>query len=261
VRVLVTNDDGVEAPGIRALAGAIHAAGHDVVVVAPSGERSGSGAATGRLHRAGPIAWTTVEWHELPGVPVNSVDTTPAGAVYAGLLGAFGPRPDVVASGVNRGLNYGHLALHSGTIGAGLTACALGTPAVAASISWNDDHQHWETAAALAARALDWATGLESPAVVNLNVANVPPDELVGVVAATPAPYTERWTATTRPGELVLTYEGRETPPPEGVIGWTDIRAVEAGMAAVTVLTGIGSADATAAAAALARPDGPQLTP
>jgi 5'/3'-nucleotidase len=247
VRVLVTNDDGVESPGIRALARAVNAAGHEVVVVAPSGERSGSGAATGRLHRSGPIPWTVVEWHDLPGLPVHAVETTPAGAVYAAVFGAFGPRPDVVVAGVNPGLNYGHLALHSGTVGAGLTACLLGIPAVAASISWDGDHQHWDTAATLAARALEWAVGLAVPAVVNVNVANIPPEEVVGVAATVPAPYGERWTARTRPGELLMTYEGRE-PTPDTM---TDVRAIELGMAAITVLTGLGCADATAVAARL----------
>ena len=74
VRVLITNDDGVEAPGLHALGRADPPAGHDVIVVAPSGERSGSGAAIGRLHRAGPHACTEVRWPELPGVPVYAID-------------------------------------------------------------------------------------------------------------------------------------------------------------------------------------------
>ena len=128
VRVLITNDDGVEAPGLHALALAVHRAGHDVMVVAPSGERSGSGAAIGRLHRGGPHACTEVSWPELPGVPVYAIDVPPAATVYAGALGAFGPRPDAVASGINPGMNYGHLVLHSGTVGAALTAAVDRNP-------------------------------------------------------------------------------------------------------------------------------------
>jgi 5'-nucleotidase len=150
VRILVTNDDGVEAPGLRALARALVAAGHDVVVAAPDGERSGAGAGIGRLHRSGPIQRTVVEWPDLPGVAVHALATLPATAVYAGGLGAFGPPPELVASGVNKGLNTGHLVLHSGTVGAALTAAVLGLSAVAVSVAWGET-EHWDTAAGYAA--------------------------------------------------------------------------------------------------------------
>ena len=155
MRILVTNDDGVESPGIQALAAALAAAGHDLLVVAPSGERSGSGAAIGRLHRSGPMACTDVEWPHLPGVTVHAIDAPPAAAVYAGLLGAFGPGPDVVASGINPGANTGHLVLHSGTVGAALTAAALGVPALAVSIAWGETFE-WSTAATIGAAAIAW---------------------------------------------------------------------------------------------------------
>ena len=93
MRVLVTNDDGVESPGLHALASAIAREGHDVVVVAPSGERSGSGAAIGRLHRSGPIAWTAVEWPDVPNVGINALDVPPA--VFDALRRALRTRPDV----------------------------------------------------------------------------------------------------------------------------------------------------------------------
>jgi 5'-nucleotidase len=237
VRVLVTNDDGVESPGVHALTVAIAALGHDVVVVAPSGERSGSGAAIGRLHRGGPVSWTEVDWPDLPEVAVHSVDLPPAAAVYAGCLGAFGPKPDVVASGVNPGLNYGHLVLHSGTVGAALTASVLGVPAVAVSVAWGE-HSEFATAATLAARALDWVAAPEHPPrVVNLNVPNVPLAEVRGVREAGPASFNEDWKAETRPGELALEYVGRiRDVEPD-----TDLAWVHDGYAAVTVLTGIGS--------------------
>jgi 5'-nucleotidase len=248
----VTNDDGVEGPGLRALARAIHAAGHEVVVVAPSGERSGSGAAIGRLHRSGPVAWTEVVWPELPDVAVHSVDVPPAGAVYAGCLGAFGAPPDVVASGVNPGLNHGHLVLHSGTVGAALTAETLGIPAIAVSIAW-DEHPLWDSAAELAARAITWAGGRHTePIVVNLSVPNLPPDEILGIRAARLGGFDEHWTTTTRPGELVLEYVGhRGEPEPD-----TDLAAVRAGYAAVTILSGITGRDDHDIAEALERAHG-----
>ncbi|MGH9027027.1 MAG: 5'/3'-nucleotidase SurE, partial [Acidimicrobiia bacterium] len=94
MRILVTNDDGVESPGIVALAAALSATEHDVQVVAPSGERSGSSAAVGTLHRLAPLAVTPVSWPDLPSVPVFTVDAPPAMIVYAGCLGGFGEPPD-----------------------------------------------------------------------------------------------------------------------------------------------------------------------
>jgi 5'-nucleotidase len=248
MRVLVTNDDGVEAPGLHALTCALVRAGHDVVVVAPSGERSGSGAAIGRLHRAGPIAWTQVEWPDLPGVPVHALDVPPAAAVYAGCVGAFGPPPDAVASGVNPGLNYGHLVLHSGTVGAALTASVLACSAIAVSVAWGEDH-HWDTAAALAADAVEWVgTQAGAPMVVNLNVPNVELTEVRGVRSARLNPFNERWKASTSPGELHLEYDGHLGPPAPD----SDLAIVRSGCAAVTLLDGITPVPGTADSAARA---------
>lgn len=251
VRVLVTNDDGVEAPGLHALTIALHAAGHDVFVVAPSGERSGSGAAIGRLHRAGPIAWKAVQWPDLPDVAVHSVDVPPAAAVYAGAFGAFGAAPDVVASGVNPGLNYGHLVLHSGTVGAALTASVIGIPAVAVSIGWSDDEQLWPTAATLAAAAVVWLGTVDDAPVLNLNVPNLPLHDLRGVKPARIGSFNERWSAKAAGGELLLEYEGHaHDPEPD-----TDLAIVHSGYAAVSILTSIATESRSADGAASAMTD------
>jgi 5'-nucleotidase len=247
VRVLITNDDGVEAPGLHALAVAVHDAGHDVIVVAPSGERSGSGAAIGRLHRAGPLACTQVEWAELPTVPVYAIDATPAAAVYAGLLGAFGPRPDAVASGINPGANTGHLVLHSGTVGAALTAAAVGVPAIAVSIAWGEDH-HWATAAAFAPAALIWVSAGDAARVCNVNAPNVPLAEVRGVRDTALAPFDESWKTDARPGEVVLEYVGRQHEPTPG----SDLAAVHDGYVSVTTLVGFVPASADGAAESIA---------
>lgn len=247
MRVLVTNDDGVEAPGLHALAEAIVGAGHDVYVVAPSGQCSGTGASIGRLHRAGPIECTDVTWPTLPGVPVHALDATPAAAVYAGVLGAFGPAPDVVASGINPGANCGHLVLHSGTVGAALTAAVMGIPAVSVSQAWGAE-QHWATAAALVPAALTWVRASDgAPRVCSLNVPNVALAELRGVREATLAPFAEDWRACTRPGEVLLEYVGRVGEPPPG----SDVALVHAGYVAVTTLTGITASSVPGAAACL----------
>jgi len=245
--VLITNDDGVEAPGLHALTEAVAAAGHEVIVVAPSGERSGSGAAIGRLHRAGPLACTQVEWADLPGIPVYAIDAPPAAAVYAGLLGAFGPRPDAVASGINPGANTGHLVLHSGTVGAALTAAAVGVPALAVSVAWGEQHQ-WATAAAFAPAALEWVIAGRGARVCNLNAPNLPLDEVKGVRETVLAPFDENWKTDARPGEVVLEYVGREHEPAPG----SDLEAVHTGYVSVTTLLGILPTDADGAAQAIA---------
>jgi 5'-nucleotidase len=125
VRILVTNDDGVDAPGIKALAAALVADGHDVTVVAPSGDRSGSGAAIGKLFGTEPPEVVRHVWADLPGVPVHALDAPPATVVLGATLGAWGDPPDLVASGINPGANTGHLVIHSGTVGAALTAAGL----------------------------------------------------------------------------------------------------------------------------------------
>jgi 5'-nucleotidase len=251
MRVLVTNDDGVEAPGLHALTSAIARAGHDVVVVAPSGERSGSGAAIGRLHRTGPIAWTEVEWPDLPNVPVHALDVPPAAAVYAGCVGAFGAAPDVIASGVNPGLNYGHLVLHSGTVGAALTASALGVSGVAVSIAWGEE-QLWDSAATIAADMIEWvATQAGAPMVANVNVPNLPLDQIRGVRDARLCPFNEKWDASTERGELHLEYVGHAGDPDDD----TDFALVKSGYCAITLLDGVATVPggATTAASAIAQ--------
>ena len=90
LRVLVTNDDGVAAPGLVALAAGMVAAGHDVVVAAPSRDHSGSGAGIGPLGAGAGIEVARVEIPGIEGTPSFSVDGPPALAVMAARLGAFG---------------------------------------------------------------------------------------------------------------------------------------------------------------------------
>src|SRR4051794_35335379 len=126
MRVLVTNDDGVTAPGIRHLALAVAEAGHEVVVAAPLTDMSGSGAALGRLHIDDHIDVEAHRLEGLEGVACYGVDGPPALAVLASRLGGFGEPCDVVLSGINPGANTGRATLHSGTVGAALTAANFG---------------------------------------------------------------------------------------------------------------------------------------
>jgi 5'-nucleotidase len=235
-RVLVTNDDGVASAGLAALARVLVDAGHDVVIAAPLDDRSGSGAAIGPMHLNEHIIVEPVEIPGLGGVPAYGVDGPPALAVMAGRLGAFGEPPALVASGINPGCNTGRTVLHSGTVGAALTAANFGISGLAVSIDAGEEYHH-ETAAALAAVMVDWLTGAPARTVVNLNVPNLAMADLRGVRAARLAPFgTVRASVVEhRKGRLQL--EMRAT----GVelAADTDTALVGAGFAAVTSLVGI----------------------
>ena len=127
--ILLTNDDGVEAPGLHALAAAL-AQMPDVrlAIVAPMTNRTGVGTqiAFGSL--------TVLEHAPVYGQPTWMVDGTPVDAVSIAVQGLFAEAPPaLVVSGVNQGLNLGRLAIHSGTVGAAIRAALLGVPALAVS--------------------------------------------------------------------------------------------------------------------------------
>ena len=183
MRALVTNDDGVESAGIRALAGAGVDAGLDVVVAAPTWDSSGASASLTAVEDDGRFLVDRRGFDELPDVPVFAVEATPAFIVRAGLRGAFGELPDVVLSGINAGANTGSAVLHSGTVGAVLTATSHGCRGLAVSIATGGP-LHWATAAAFARRAIEWLLGAPAGLALNLNVPNLPEDQVAGLVRA-----------------------------------------------------------------------------
>ena len=188
MRLLVTNDDGVLAPGIAALARAMARTGHDVVVAAPHEDMTGFGAAIGAFGSDGSIEVAPVELDGLDGVPAFMVTGPPALCVMAARLGGFGEPPDLVVSGINPGPNTGRATLHSGTVGAVLTGGNFGVSGLAVSIGV-DDHIHWDTAGELAIGALEWLVDQPPKTLLNLNVPNVPLGEVKGVRWARLAPF------------------------------------------------------------------------
>lgn len=126
--LLITNDDGIEAPGIRHLWEAARKIG-DVAVVAPRGEKSGSGLS---------ITWTKpllIEEHPWEDTPAWSVSGTPADCVKMALSMLLKRRPHLILSGVNRGSNSGKTILYSGTVGGVIEGALRGIPGVAFSYS------------------------------------------------------------------------------------------------------------------------------
>ena len=173
MRILVTNDDGVRAPGIAALALVAASTGHDVVVVAPLIDYSGSGAAVGPVHSRAGVDYEAHAIDGLGDMPTYGIDGPPALAVILACVGGFGPRPDIVLSGINHGINVGRSAMHSGTVGAALTAAHFGLRCLAVSIRWGDDPVPWETPSALAAALVPVLETAPAGTTLNLNVPNV----------------------------------------------------------------------------------------
>lgn len=179
-RLLVTNDDGIESPGLHSLARRL-ATDFDVIVVAPQEDMSGTGTALGRFD---PGAGVQMRRHTLDGVDLAfSVDGPPGLAVLSSALGAFGRKPDMVVSGINAGLNTGHSVLHSGTVGAALTARSLGMCGLAISLDHSEPWR-WDEAAEIADSAARWLIEHGPRAVLNVNVPGRPLGEISGVTWA-----------------------------------------------------------------------------
>lgn len=238
MRVLVTNDDGLHAPGLRALATAFDAAGHDVIAIAPEGDRSGSGAAIGNVGDASYLRYRSMPLEGLDRVESIELDGPPALCVFAAHLGAFGPPPDLVASGVNPGLNTGRITLHSGTVGAALTAANLGYSAVATSIEGREATVvNWDVAGEYAVRVARWLSDAPPTTVINLSLPDLPAVALEKPVYGALAPYgAVRTTVLERTDERVeFGLVSVDSEMPEG----TDTRLVAEGHPVVTALIGI----------------------
>ncbi len=168
MRVLVSNDDGVDAPGIKVLAQGLRDAGHEVITVAPDRDRSG---ASNSLTLDRPLRTRRVDdatW---------CVFGTPTDCVHLALGGLLELEPDIVVSGINTHANLGDDVIYSGTVAAAMEGRVLGLPAIAMSLAYeNGGVRHYETAArvanALTARLL--VDPLPANTILNVNVPNVP---------------------------------------------------------------------------------------
>ncbi len=257
MRILLTNDDGIDSVGLLVLAEAMKQFG-DVVVVAPDDEFSGAGAAIGALWDMKP----EVERHHLEGFDEAwAVSGPPALCVMFARMGAFGPIPDLIVSGINPGANVGRSVYHSGTIGACLTGRNGGISGVAVSQSvrdfgvegqaWEDSIKglHWETAAAVAAAAVEGiiAAPPAEASVLNINVPDVPVEELGRwewtTVGQVPPRAMSKATLSPKTGHtdrfhVELTY-GDATDQPIG----TDTAAIQDGHVSLTWLTRLAALD------------------
>jgi 5'-nucleotidase len=170
-RILVSNDDGVHAPGIAAIAQRLQGIG-DVFIVAPAENQSAKGHS---IVTSEPIVREDLT---LPnGLRAIGLTATPASTVNVAILNILTPKPDLVVSGINRGLNLGFSGYVSGTLGAARQGVLLGVPAIAASLAEDGAPQDFVAAAeevfGVARRVKQY--GLPPHTFLNVNVPAVPP--------------------------------------------------------------------------------------
>lgn len=254
-RLLLTNDDGVFSPGIHALAISLDQAGHDVVIAAPTDERSGWGAGVGYMVDGTEFEVDRYEIPAAPHIAAWGIEGPPAFCVLTAMLGAVGDRPDLIVSGSNIGLNCGRGVLQSGTVGGAMIAQTFGLSAVALSQDFDDGEMLWETSGRVAVEAVAWLLDAPRKTVLNINIPNRPIDEIAGVKGARLAAFGATTTSVegSAPGTLRLKVTPREVELKDD----TDTQTVADGFIAVTSLIGFrteadaGSEAASAMAAAI----------
>ncbi len=174
--ILLSNDDGIEAAGLRALEAAMAGLG-ELWTVAPATEQS---AKSHSLTMHEPLRVTP------HGDRRFAVSGTPADSVYLAAHHLLPRKPDLVVSGVNRGSNLSNDVMYSGTVAAAREAASFDIPAVAVSLWVKDADPHWETAQAVARRVVEETIrrGLPRGVLLNLNVPDLPTAALRGLRVA-----------------------------------------------------------------------------
>jgi 5'-nucleotidase len=244
LKILLTNDDGFDSPGLKVMQAALVAAGHQVTVVAPATNQS----STSMSMTSGAIKV------EPKGGAVWAVHGTPADAAMIGLMHVLRDTPqDLVISGTNAGHNLGTSTTGSGTVGAAIVAARYGMPAIATSAGTGSAASDaYRVAADLAVqmiRALDAgrpAGGrlLADRLVVNMNVPAIPASQLRGIRWAPlsrVSAYRRQYTTTANSNEVTSRLIGAEPDKTETI---TDVALVNQGYVTLTVLDGDMSVDA-----------------
>lgn len=229
MNILLSNDDGVNALGIKVLYQALSQFAN-VTVVAPDRNCSG---ASNSLTLLNPLRAETLDNGFI------SVNGTPTDAVHLGISQLVKPLPDLVVAGINKGANLGDDTLYSGTVAAATEGRHMGMPAVAVSLVGHEE-LHYETAASVTASFIKhlFKHPLPSDQIININVPDIPLSELKGIKvtrlghrhkAETMKRMQDPW------NRDIFWYGslGQELDAGEG----TDFHAVSQGYASVTPLT------------------------
>jgi 5'-nucleotidase len=230
--LLVSNDDGVHAPGLQALVRALEAHRLDYLVVAPDRDRSG---VSNCLTLDRPLQALRIDERRF------AVDGTPTDCIHLGTAGLFMETPERVVSGINFGANLGDDVLYSGTVAAAMEGRFLAKPALALSLVVTDHGtatvERFHTAAAIAIWLLDRIDSLKLPprTVLNVNIPDLPASHIKGLQLTTPGQRLkgENPIATLNPRGKTLYWIGRAGGPVAREPG-SDFLAVEQGYVSVT---------------------------
>ncbi|HSM18851.1 MAG TPA: 5'/3'-nucleotidase SurE [Hyphomicrobiales bacterium] len=235
MRILVTNDDGIYAPGLSTLENIARALSDDVWVVAPETDQTG---AAHSLSLNDPLRVREVADHHY------AVRGTPTDCVIMAVRNIItGARPDLVLSGVNRGSNIADDVTYSGTVAAAIEGTILGIPSMALSqtYTFGESDVPWETAEKLAPNLVRrlFERGFPRNVFLNLNFPNLAPDEVRGTAITRQGKrdpglmqIAERRDGRGNPYYWIA-FERKRSDPPEG----TDLWAIYEGMVSVTPLT------------------------
>lgn len=170
--ILITNDDGYQAKGIKSLIESVVGLG-EIVVVAPDGPRSGMSSAITTLH---PLRCHVVEKDESRDLTVYACTGTPVDCVKLGISEILGRKPDLLISGVNHGSNAAICVIYSGTLGAAIEGCIFGVPSIGFSLTDHradaDFTESRKATRALSKQVLE--TGLPDGVCLNVNIPDTP---------------------------------------------------------------------------------------
>ncbi len=228
MRILLSNDDGYQAPGLKALAEGL-AAIATITVVAPERNRSG---ASNSLTLERPLRIHTMERGFI------SVDGTPTDCVHLAITGLLEEEPDMVVAGINDGANMGDDVLYSGTVAAATEGRFLGFPAIAVSMA-SHAPKHFETGARVAKEMVQRICQhpLSADTIMNVNVPDLPYEALKGYQATRLGHRhkAEPVVKSTDPRGRVIYWVGPAGAEQDAGPG-TDFYAVRAGYVSVTPL-------------------------
>jgi 5'-nucleotidase len=232
VLILLTNDDGIYAPGLQGLEVELRKLG-DVIVVAPATEQSGVGHSITFLQPL--VAKQVFDGDRLRGW---AVEGSPADSVKLGIFEFCPRRPDVVVSGLNGGLNAGINVLYSGTVAAAIEGAFFGITSIACSLEFNE-HANYRRAAQIARGIIQQVLAQKGPEpqLYNLNIPTVACEQHaeVRVVPMGVSRYGEQFIKRTDPRGRSYYWATNEPPPrPEG--HETDLTAITKGFVTLTPL-------------------------
>ncbi len=230
MHILISNDDGIDARGIKVLERVLLPLASRVTVVAPDRDRSG---ASNSLTLDQPLRVTQHDDHRY------RVAGTPTDCVHLALTGLLDDEPDMVVSGINAGANLGDDTIYSGTVAAAMEGRSLGLPSIAVSLCYNGRPRHYESAARAAAQVIERLRNDPLPAdtILSLNVPDRPFDAIEGFEVT-------RLGHRHRAEEVIVQHDPRGRPvywigpagPEKDAGPGTDFDAVKRGFVSITPL-------------------------